>query len=386
VDTDRDGIPDTWEIAHGIQPTNPDSDDDGLGDALDAVLVAARSRDADHDGVLDGAELAYEMSPTQEDSDADGVLDGDELRAGSNPNRRDSDGDAWFDVVEIEAGWSPSVVGPGRPPPGPDEPVGWVALVETYDWSTLEVTGLATSSLVDLGECADAPGRRLVGSDLAQSAVYFAETDGPLDRPEVSIWWNDYGYWRRGGTWQTAADGWTANVTLRFDALRNSVILRQLSPLPPADPAPPSGPHDACGDPLVGSWQTPYGGLVIRQDTEGDLVVLFVSLYGGVPDFRVRCRDAIQTGTSPQWDTNAAPWSLMSTGHAGRRLWCDDPDRPRVDEDEQGSVSGWALDLYGMKPERFGGMLCDWHESHGDLQPYESFCATDLRFDATLVR
>lgn len=53
-DTDRDGLPDGWELLRGLPP-----------------LVA----DADGDGLQDGTELRAAADPHQEDSDADGILD-----------------------------------------------------------------------------------------------------------------------------------------------------------------------------------------------------------------------------------------------------------------------------------------------------------------------
>ena len=46
TDSDGDGLPDSREVAQGLDPNNPDTDGDGIPDPLD---------DADGDGVPDGA-------------------------------------------------------------------------------------------------------------------------------------------------------------------------------------------------------------------------------------------------------------------------------------------------------------------------------------------
>ncbi|MGD8500463.1 MAG: C25 family cysteine peptidase, partial [Phycisphaerales bacterium] len=61
VDWDADGMPDDWEISHGLDPTLDDADLDLDGDGLTNLREYARSTD-----------------PTNPDSDGDGILDGDE--------------------------------------------------------------------------------------------------------------------------------------------------------------------------------------------------------------------------------------------------------------------------------------------------------------------
>jgi hypothetical protein len=68
VDWDADGMPDDWELAHGLDPTVDDS-----------------MLDADGDGLSNLDEYLRGTDPTNADSDGDGILDGDEA-GGDNPD------------------------------------------------------------------------------------------------------------------------------------------------------------------------------------------------------------------------------------------------------------------------------------------------------------
>jgi hypothetical protein len=61
VDWDADGMPDDWEIAHGLNPWVNDADND-----------------ADNDGLNNFEEYELGFDPFNPDSDGDGILDGDE--------------------------------------------------------------------------------------------------------------------------------------------------------------------------------------------------------------------------------------------------------------------------------------------------------------------
>lgn len=118
-DANRDGIPDSWEKAHGLSlkvnqakrdpdtdglnnwgewraktdPKDPDTDNDNVGDARE---------DYDRDRLSNGGEISASTDPANadsnrngtkdgdEDSDSDGLSNGDEDRIGTNPRRKDA--------------------------------------------------------------------------------------------------------------------------------------------------------------------------------------------------------------------------------------------------------------------------------------------------------
>lgn len=69
-DVDGDGMPDAWEIVHGLNPSDPN----------DAFL------DADGDSLINRDEYVHGTDPQNPDSDYDGVPDAAEIQAGRSPS------------------------------------------------------------------------------------------------------------------------------------------------------------------------------------------------------------------------------------------------------------------------------------------------------------
>ncbi|MFT6905589.1 MAG: hypothetical protein ACJAS1_002246, partial [Oleiphilaceae bacterium] len=79
-----------------INFTAPDTDNDGLDDAMEASLgTDPNDADSDNDGLNDGVEVnTYNTNPLLADTDNDGLPDGYEVNLGSNPITYDSDFDS----------------------------------------------------------------------------------------------------------------------------------------------------------------------------------------------------------------------------------------------------------------------------------------------------
>jgi hypothetical protein len=111
LDSDHDGVPDDLEAVLGLDPHNPDTDGDGVGDG---------DEDFDGDGLLNKGEVVVGLDPTNTDTDGNGIGDGnedadfdfvsnaDETRRGSNPLLIDSDGDGFADVDEFAVRSNPT--------------------------------------------------------------------------------------------------------------------------------------------------------------------------------------------------------------------------------------------------------------------------------------
>jgi len=100
VDSDTDGLPDPWEIAH--RNTNP-----CVMDALE---------DPDNDNLTNLEELIYSANPDTNDTDNDGLSDYDEVFIyGTLPNSKDTDNDRMSDFFEVSNGLDPLV--PDTTPP-----------------------------------------------------------------------------------------------------------------------------------------------------------------------------------------------------------------------------------------------------------------------------
>ena len=135
LDSDGDGMPDWWELAHGFDPNDPldawgdpdgdylfnweefrygtnprswDTDGDGLSDSMECFIYGTNpcSPDTDFDGMWDGWEVHYGFDPNDPsdawaDPDGDWLFNWEEFRYGTNPYNWDTDGDGLSDQEEV---------------------------------------------------------------------------------------------------------------------------------------------------------------------------------------------------------------------------------------------------------------------------------------------
>lgn len=125
-DSDGDGLPDALEIELGTDPYARDTDGDGYSDFFEhrfrsegfdprnpraPAIVCGDSRDRDGDGLAVCEEEYLGTNPLNPDSDGDGVPDGIEFILGTDPlvsdMAMDPDFDGLLNIDEIRAGTDP---------------------------------------------------------------------------------------------------------------------------------------------------------------------------------------------------------------------------------------------------------------------------------------
>jgi len=111
-DFDNDGLTNLQEYNLGVDPTDRDSDDDGLEDGPEVNLYETdpADSDSDDDSLNDGEEISlYETDPNDPDSDDDSLSDGNEVMVyGTKPILADTDDDGFNDAVELTNGSDPN--------------------------------------------------------------------------------------------------------------------------------------------------------------------------------------------------------------------------------------------------------------------------------------
>ncbi len=119
-DGDHDGLPDIWEVAHGLSPLSAadaalDADGDGLNNLAEYQKgTDINKADTDGDGLPDGWEVARGLDPNvasdaTQDPDGDSLTNVREYALHSDPNNRDSDSDGLPDGFEAEHGLNPTL-------------------------------------------------------------------------------------------------------------------------------------------------------------------------------------------------------------------------------------------------------------------------------------
>ncbi len=104
-DDDGDGVDNGTERMMGLDPSKPDTDNDGLtdGEELNIHKTNPLQSDTDGDGIGDGEEVwRYQTGPLKSDTDGDGLADGEEIyKYNTDPLKTDTDRDGLADGEEI---------------------------------------------------------------------------------------------------------------------------------------------------------------------------------------------------------------------------------------------------------------------------------------------
>ncbi len=105
-DNDNDGLNNKEEENYRTNPTDPDTDKDGLsdGDEIFKYHTKVKDSDTDKDGLSDGDEVnKYHSSPLKTDTDGDGLSDYEEVMTyKTKPDESDTDNDGLSDGDEIK--------------------------------------------------------------------------------------------------------------------------------------------------------------------------------------------------------------------------------------------------------------------------------------------
>ncbi|GAA4128699.1 hypothetical protein GCM10022215_40450 [Nocardioides fonticola] len=100
-DDDKDGLTNGQEAIVGTDPTNPDTDGDGTGDAAEDLDGDGLTNLQEFSGSLNTGYGNQPTDPTKADTDNDGLSDSQEIKlTGTDPNKADTDGDGTGDAQE----------------------------------------------------------------------------------------------------------------------------------------------------------------------------------------------------------------------------------------------------------------------------------------------
>ena len=114
IDTDGDGLPDSYEAVYGTDINASDTDDDGISDYIEVVwgldpLSDSGLEDTDRDGLINSEEVLIGTDVWNSDTDGDTLSDYDEIYLyDTNPLLFDSDGDDISDADELSLGKNPN--------------------------------------------------------------------------------------------------------------------------------------------------------------------------------------------------------------------------------------------------------------------------------------
>ncbi len=188
TDGDGDGLPDEWEILHGLDPTDPGTGniDNGPGGDPDGDTVS------NFDEYNDGSNST---SPVNDDSDGDTLTDDietntgmfvDATNTGTNPNKVDSDNDGLDDNVEDTGGTNNGATMTGSNPNLPD--TDGDAIPDGYEITNMLDPNIDDSLLDPDTDQLDNVSEFEAGTD---PQVPDTDMDGVNDGPEVNTYSSD---------------------------------------------------------------------------------------------------------------------------------------------------------------------------------------------------
>jgi hypothetical protein len=167
-DFDEDSLTDFDEFENGTNPTEEDTDADGLEDPVETNTGTFVS------------ESDTGTDPTKADTDEDGLNDGAELAAGTDPTNSDSDDDGFSDAAEIDAGTDPN--DPDDTPDLTDTLQEGLIAYWPLDGDLTDVIGESNGTLMGGGAASFTAGQHGEGIDLDGVGQYI---ETPLANEEL---------------------------------------------------------------------------------------------------------------------------------------------------------------------------------------------------------
>ncbi len=260
LDSDGDGMPDSWEtvngLINGINDAALDKDGDGVPNLAEYRAGSmANSTDTDGDGLSDFQEImVYATNPALADTDGDGMPDGWEVANGLNPRAADANDDRDFDGLtngqEFAAGLNPNLADSNNNGIGDyEELFGEAKAIYSYDAND-RLTGVTYTNGLAIGYAYD-------GNSNLKRQVYLdrdGDNDGLPDLWEFQngLSWAS-GTGANGFSGDADGDGWTnfqewkagtnpKDANSKPNPATTPVAnLRQTAPLARVLPAPASG-------------------------------------------------------------------------------------------------------------------------------------------------